>query len=308
MRELFSTSVMKRHLVFLVNPISGTGDKHRLTDLIRKKTTLAGLEFTISQTNRNGDYSGLKELINEGKVSDVIICGGDGTVNQVVSGLMNLPVNFGIIPMGSGNGLALAAGIPRNPSKALDIIFKGRAGFIDAFYINDQFSCMLCGLGFDAQVAHDFAQQESRGLATYVRQTIKNFIVAPVYPFTLRVHDTEINTEAFFISIANSNQFGNNVKIAPKASLNDGLLDIVVVNKMSKMRMVYSLLMQIRLGQVVPVTEKKYHQKDIHYFQAKELTIYNPGNAPFHIDGDPCKSSGNYHIRVVENAFRLLQD
>jgi diacylglycerol kinase family enzyme len=165
---------------------------------------------------------------------------------------------------------------------------------------------MLCGLGFDAQVAHDFAEQKTRGLSTYVKQTVKNFLTAIPYPFIIKLNDLEIKTEAFFISIANSNQFGNHVTIAPKASLNDGFLDIVIVKKMSKIRMLYSLLMQIKLGQITN-TEKKYHQKDIFYFQTKQLLIENPKHAPLHIDGEPATTARHFEINVVEKAFRLLQ-
>ncbi|MEJ7627860.1 MAG: YegS/Rv2252/BmrU family lipid kinase [Ferruginibacter sp.] len=298
---------MVRKLIFLVNPISGTKDKGILIDLLEKRTRQQNLEFIIQETSTSGNYSQLKETIVNEHISDVIVCGGDGTLNQVAAALQGVNINIGIIPMGSGNGLAMAAGIPINIQGALDIIFKGKAAFIDSFYINEQFSCMLCGLGFDAQVAHDFAKQKKRGFVTYIRQTIKNFFITPTYPFIITDQETEISTHAFFISIANSNQFGNNVRIAPKAFLNDGLLDIVVVNKMSKMKMLYALLFQLRSGQVVPVAEKKFHQKDIHYFQSKKLSIQNPGLAPLHIDGDPSVTAEKFDIQIIENAFRLIQ-
>ncbi|MDB5203040.1 MAG: hypothetical protein JWQ27_2449 [Ferruginibacter sp.] len=298
---------MQRKFLYFVNPISGTKDKGKLLATIEKKTSAQGIPFEIIHTRKNGIYDFLKEKITSEKITDIIVCGGDGTVNQIALALLGTKINIGIIPMGSGNGLALAAGIPANASRALDIIFKGNAGCIDSFYINNKFSCMLCGLGFDAQVAHDFAKQSSRGLSTYIQQTLKNFFIAKPYPFKLHINNKEINSEAFFISIANSNQFGNNVTIAPRASICDGLLDIVVVGKMSKMRMLYSLLKQIRLGKITTVSEKKYHQEDILYFQTKKLTIENPGNAPLHIDGDPAKTTKHFEIAIVENAFRLIQ-
>lgn len=165
---------------------------------------------------------------------------------------------------------------------------------------------MLCGLGFDAQVAHDFAQQKKRGLATYVKQSIKNFFSAKTYPFGLSVDGNVINTEAFFISIANSNQFGNNFTIAPQASLHDGLLDIVIVNQMSKMRMIWNIIKQIRKGEVRPYEDKKYHRTDIGYFQTKKLTIQNIKLAPLHIDGDPAVTAAVFEIEIIEQAFKLL--
>jgi len=165
---------------------------------------------------------------------------------------------------------------------------------------------MLCGLGFDAQVAHDFSKQKKRGLATYVKQSTKNFLKAETYPFTMSIGKDTLTTEAFFISIANSNQFGNNFTIAPQASLYDGLLDIVIVNKMSKMRMLWNVIKQIRKGEVRPYEDKKYHRTDIGYFQTKKLTIQNPQLAPLHVDGDPAVTAAVFEIEVIEKAFRLL--
>jgi len=298
---------MQRKFIYFINPVSGTKSKKALVQIIEKKTRQQNIPFKILQTNEQGKYSYLPGLIKEENITDIIVCGGDGTVSQVAAAVQKIHINIGIIPMGSGNGLALAAGIPRNVSRALDIIFKGNSSFIDSFYFNDHFSCMLCGLGFDAQVAHDFAKQPVRGLSTYIRETVKNFFKAEAYPFIIEVNDTRIETEAFFISIANSNQFGNNVTIAPKASISDGLLDIVVVNKMSKVKMVYTLLKQVRLGQVTTVLDRRYHAHNIHYFQAKNLLIENSAGAPVHIDGEPAQASRVIRIKIIEKAFRLLQ-
>jgi YegS/Rv2252/BmrU family lipid kinase len=297
---------MKRKIAYFINPISGTQNKEQLIQLIERQTVAQDIRYQILETRADGNYDFLPALIIEEGFTDIVICGGDGSVNQITAHLLQSAINVGIIPMGSGNGLALAAGIATEHEKALEIIFKGKAEYIDAFYINKHFSCMLCGLGFDAQVAHDFAEQKTRGLSTYVKQTVKNFLTAIPYPFIIKLNDLEIKTEAFFISIANSNQFGNHVTIAPKASLNDGFLDIVIVKKMSKIRMLYSLLMQIKLGQITN-TEKKYHQKDIFYFQTKQLLIENPKHAPLHIDGEPATTARHFEINVVEKAFRLLQ-
>ena len=297
---------MHRKFVYFINPISGTGGKGLLLDLIKSKTAEKNIPFEILHTNAAGEYAYLKEKIAAENITDVIVCGGDGTVNQVANGLLGTAVNIGIIPMGSGNGLAFAAKIPKRIHKALDCIFAGNATYIDSFYINKKFSCMLCGLGFDAQVAHDFAKQKKRGLSTYIKQSTKNFFNARHYNFELILDGKSINSEAFFISIANSNQFGNNFTIAPQASLHDGLLDIVVVNKMSKLRMIWTILKQVRNGQVRMYEDKKYHKNDIHYFQAKKITIKNPDFAPLHIDGDPAETNDVFEIEIIENAFKLL--
>ncbi|MBX2933466.1 MAG: YegS/Rv2252/BmrU family lipid kinase [Ferruginibacter sp.] len=297
---------MTRRFIYFINPISGTGKKTFVRECISSETKKQNIPFEIIDTNAAGDYAYLKNKITSEKITDVIVCGGDGTVNQIANSVQGIPVNIGIVPSGSGNGLAFAAKIPKQVNKALQVIFNGNAIAVDGFYINKKFSCMLCGLGFDAQVAHDFAQQQKRGLATYVQQSAKNFFRAKPYPFELNIDGKIFDTEAFFISIANSNQFGNNFTIAPRASLHDGLLDIVVVNKMSKMRMIWTVLKQIRNGQVRMYEDKKYHRNDIHYFQTKRLNIKNPALAPLHIDGDPAATAANFDIEIIEKAFTLL--
>ncbi|HEY4155367.1 MAG TPA: acylglycerol kinase family protein, partial [Puia sp.] len=161
--------MMPRKIVYLINPISGTKKKEQVRELISRKTREQGFDFEIFSSQEDGEYDFLRKKVKEEAVTDVVICGGDGTVNGVVQALQKIRVNIGIIPMGSGNGLAFAARIPKQITRALEIIFNGKAHATDAFYINEKFSCMLCGIGFDALVAHEFAKQKKRGLQTYIR-------------------------------------------------------------------------------------------------------------------------------------------
>ena len=237
----------------------------------------------------------------------MVIAGGDGTINQVVNSLRKLDVQFGIIPCGSGNGLAFSAGIPKEPGKALDIIFKGNSKTTDAFVINKSFACMLVGLGFDAQVAHDFANDPKRGLMTYVKKTVANFFAAKTYPFTLVIGEREIKTNAFFISVANSNQFGNHFTIAPKASLDDGLLDIVVMTKQNKLSILLNAFIQVGGYNKLQTSEVLNEKASVIYFQTDALTIYNPKAAPMHIDGDPAETNKQLDIQLLKGCFRLIQ-
>lgn len=298
---------MPRKIIYFINPVSGTKGKAAVINLIEKRTAEQNIPFEILHTNAQGDYFFLKQKIEEENITDIVICGGDGTVSQVAGSLIDEAVNIGIIPMGSGNGLALAAKIPTNPSKALDIIFTGKAKYIDSFFINQTFSCMLCGLGFDAQVAHDFAKQGSRGLITYIKQTVNNFFSARPYSFDIVNQGKSFNTEAYFISIANSNQFGNNFTIAPLASLDDGLLDIVIVKKMSKFRFIWKVFQQLRRGEVDEYNELTVQHREVLYFQTPRLMISNLDNAPLHIDGDPANTSRKFSIQIIPQAFKLIQ-
>ena len=296
---------MPQKIIYIINPIAGTRTKQGLQEFIEKTTKEKGIPFHIFPSVASGDYSFLRSLIREEEITDVVIAGGDGTVSQVVSSLMKEKVNFGIIPCGSGNGLALAAKIPRQPAKALDIIFTGKASPIDGFYVNRQFACMLCGVGFDAKVAHEFAHQPGRGLKTYASLVSKNFFSMAPYEFSIESNGLEFSTEAFFISIANSNQFGNNFTIAPKALLADGLLDIVIVKRSARPLLLYNLVKQIFAGKLKKVESSL--NEPIIYFQTNEVVIRNIDNAPMHIDGDPAETPGELKVEIKKKCFRLIQ-
>ena len=151
---------MVRKIIYILNPVSGTQKKERIKDLIIRKTRSEVIEFKILPSKADGNYDDLRKMIKKEMITDVVICGGDGTLNAVVCALQGAEINIGIVPIGSGNSLALASKIPKQTGPALDIIFKGRASPVDAFLINEKFSCALCGIGFDAEVAHEFAKQK----------------------------------------------------------------------------------------------------------------------------------------------------
>jgi len=298
---------MHRHIIYIINPISGTRTKKDLQSFIEQRTGERKIPFTIFPSVASGDYSFLHSVIKENKTTDIVVAGGDGTISHVVSGLTNLDLNFGIIPCGSGNGLAYTARIPKQIPKALDIIFDGKPVVIDGFYINDHFSCMLCGLGFDAKVAHDFAQQPKRGLLTYIKMVLKNYFFAKTYPFTVQVAGRSIKTDAYFISIANSNQFGNNFTIGPMASLSDGLLDIVILTDQNKLSLLLQTFKQLKAGYPLQADAVTAGKKGVIYFQTDKLSIINRSLAPLHIDGDPAETSEKFEIVIQKKCFRLLQ-
>lgn len=298
---------MERHIAYMVNPASGTGKIEILEKLIKKKNIERGISFQMHRTNIYGDYDFLKAKIEGGIITDVVMVGGDGTVNQIVSALYDTNVIFGIIPFGSGNGLAFGAEIPKNPVKALEIIFEGKHKEVDAFTINNRFSCMLSGLGFDAQVAHDFANKASRGMLTYTQQSLYQYFKACPYQFEVILNDFPFFTDAFFISIANSNQFGNHFTIAPKASLDDGLLDIVIVQKMNKAKLPFAILKQIRGNNGLQQLVEDMAEKNILYFQTPSLTIRNLKHAPFHIDGEPAETAAEFKVEIIKKCFKLIR-
>lgn len=297
---------MKRSLLFLINPIAGTRAKDKLEIYLKCKAEAAELPYAILHSKANMDSHSLLQAAEDANATDVIVCGGDGTVNVAAKAFHNTGINIGIIPVGSGNGLARCAGIPLKPRAAFEVILKGNIQHTDAFMVNNHFSCMLSGLGLDAAVAESFAKKTTRGLYTYTTQTLIQFFKANPYSFNIELPGLCFHSDAFFISIANSNQFGNNVTIAPQASLCDGLLDIVIVQKMVKAGIPLAVMKQLRGNNKLHSVADAVGKQNVIYLQTPSLKIVNKQLAPLHIDGDPCETETDINIKVLPGAFRLL--
>jgi YegS/Rv2252/BmrU family lipid kinase len=297
---------MNRKIIYIINPISGTKSKSDLQKFVEAETKQKGIPFFVFPSVADGNYSFLHSIIKEEKITDVVIAGGDGTISSVVGSLLTEDIDFGIIPCGSGNGLAHTAKISKQPAKALDIIFNGTASAIDGFFVNDRFACMLAGLGFDAKVAHEFADHPKRGLVTYAQLTLKNFFSINPFRFELKFENRILDIDAFFMSIANSNQFGNNFTIAPKASLSDGLLDIVIVTSQNKVSFVLQTLKQMAGWNVLETSSVVTKKSGVIYFQTDKLEIINHSQAPLHIDGDPAETPEKLKAEIEKKCFRLI--
>ena len=299
---------MSRKILFFINPISGGKSKFDLEKTIVKKCRERNISYEILFTSKDGDYDFLHDKIETEGITDIAICGGDGSIGPIVAATLNKPVRIGLIPLGSGNGLSRTAAVPNSVNKAIDLIFDGGAYSTDAFLINDRLSAHVCGFGFDAKVAYDFAKKKRRGLQTYTRIALMNLRAARTYPFAIETKEAQFKVNAFLVCIANSNQFGNNLKIAPKASICDGLLDIVILKKTSKAQIILSFLKQIISGKIQTPSKKNIDRNNIIYFQTDRLKIENPESAPLHIDGDPSETSSHFSIEILPSAYKLIRN
>ena len=298
---------MARKLLYIINPISGGTNKSNLTELIERSTKEAGILYEFVSSRADGNYQSLINDIAAKKITDIIICGGDGTVSQVIGALYKQPVTFGIIPMGSGNGLARAAKIPMNTHKALQLIFKGDSYLTDAISVNGQFACMLVGFGFDAAVAHSFANSSTRGLLTYIKEIVSHLFRRKYFPLSIQLESNKIDTEIFLLSIANGNQYGNEFRIAPHANLNDGLLDVVLLKKQPLGSLIKNIIRQVgHLKSPTNSSELNLKSKLI-YFQTNYLKIETTAHTPFHIDGDPAGFPSKVEIKIIPAAYQLLR-
>ncbi len=276
-----------------------------MEEYLRRHAEADDMECSVVYTARHTNAFALQHIAEEFEATDMIACGGDGTVNLVASAVRNTNLNLGIVPVGSGNGLSRTVGIPMNVHDAYAVVRRGKVEKIDSFCVNRQFACMLAGVGLDAAVAESFANNGNRGFLTYTYETLVQYFKAEPYHFEIEIDGCAISTEAWFISIANSNQFGNNFTIAPLASLSDGLLDIVIVQKMSKAALPLALWQQVR-GQNTLQTLQELKGHKILYSQGKTIRIKNTGNAPLHIDGDPAAASAEIQFSINPHSIRML--
>lgn len=305
---------MNRKLFYIINPIAGNGSRGSLRKQIEERTRKAGYDFECRDSAIDGNYDLIAHAIQSKGFTDIIIAGGDGTINQVVGALRYLELPFGIIPCGSGNGLARCAGLSTDPQEALDTIFSGSAMRTDGYTVNGNFACELTGLGFDGAVAHAYAQSATRGLNTYIRHAIKQFASAPSYRFIVRLFGQALSLDAYMITVANANQFGNKVTIAPYASLSDGLLDVVIVKKQHKLPLLWRAYRQLsgqnqplRGEDIITSLSDKRKQKDIHYWQVSAIEIENLDDAMIHVDGEATSRVEKAKIEIAPSVFQLIR-
>lgn len=221
---------MKKYLA-IVNPSSGVTDKSDVLPLLAKAFTNEEERIYFMLTNGDGDAEHFtKEAIVDG-YETIIAIGGDGTINAIAGALYNSSVNLGIIPKGSGNGMARALGIPVNDDRAaIDIIRRGNLRAIDTSFANGiPFFCTF-GIGFDAEVTRRYAEASTRGIFTYLRSAVDEYIHFKPKRYTISACGKTFLRKAMLITCANIDQYGSNTYIAPGARPDDGLLDLVVIS------------------------------------------------------------------------------
>ncbi|MDI9357276.1 MAG: YegS/Rv2252/BmrU family lipid kinase [Chitinophagaceae bacterium] len=290
-----------KKILYLLNPLSGTKSPKKIIQAIQQETTKRNIPFHIQNIHTIHNY---KDIIKNADITHIIIIGGDGTISTVLNELIHSSIIFGIIPTGSGNGFAFSLGISHKLKKYFDTLFEGNITQIDLFSVNNQYACSLFGLGFDAQVAHQFATQKKRGLISYISLSLKNLIPLKSYSFHIKTENVQFDIHAYMVVVTNSNQFGNNVKIAPLAKQNDGLLDVVILPKINFLTL---LLQYIQLLHTKKMTNlKNIKTNKIIYFQTNNITITNIDKAPTQKDGDIYITEQTIHINIIPHACKFL--
>jgi diacylglycerol kinase family enzyme len=278
-------------IIFIVNPVSGIGNKENFLSKVVQIQEWKGWSYDVVFTERAGHAVELAKAYSS-KVDYVIAVGGDGTVHEVAKGVSGTKAIFGIVPMGSGNGVAKHLKIPVRVNQAIAMIKDSGIHKIDTIRVNGEFLLGVGGAGFDAHIAHEFDKATARGLATYAKLSFSEFFKYEDIKYEFEIDSKIVRGKAFLFAIANSSQWGNNFYISPDSSMKGGEAKLVVVEATDKARTTLLGPALILKGITHLPFVKTYS------FSKLKFSLNNP---TFHIDGEPWLANGEQFVEVVAN-------
>jgi diacylglycerol kinase (ATP) len=287
-----------KKVFFIINRFSGTGYEDSIEGRIIDECVALNYGCTIEYTRERGHATELAKRAVDEKFDIAFAVGGDGTVNEVAQGLIGSSVAMGILPKGSGNGLARHLGIPMKFSSALQLMKSTHVINMDTMSVNGKLSVNVSGIGFDGHVAGMFGKDGKRGLAGYAKLVLKEFMSYNEIAADVVVDGASHRTSSFIIAIANSSQFGNNAKVAPLASVCDGLIDICFIRKIPFSRLI-GFAIKMFTG-----TLNKSSLVDIRKGKKIELTFPKP--VAFHIDGEPQEPVSRFDVHIDSGRLRMI--
>lgn len=287
-----------KNIAFIVNPVSGPKTKNRITKLIRELLNKELFSPTVVVTEYAGHATQLAQQFALEGYYAVIAVGGDGTINEVGKGLCGTNTALGIIPNGSGNGFARHLEISTRMNRAVEMLNNSEVISVDYCTVNDIPFFSTFGVGFDALVAQDFSNT-SRGLKGYIESILKDIFQYKPEQYHLQGEGIDLTTSAFLINFANASQWGYDACIAPKASLQDGWMDVAIVNE-------FPLIKAPELAwQLFTKSIDENHY--MHTIRVKEIMLERENDSsPVHIDGTPTQMAKDLHIKIVEDGLKVL--
>ena len=288
----------KVKVIFIINPISGTVGKGHIVGMVPQYLGDSRFEVDIKYTEHSGHAAELARQAASRAFDIAVAVGGDGTVNEVARSLVHTETALGIVPCGSGNGLARHLGIPMNPSGALRVIADCNIEKLDYGMINDTPFFCTCGVGFDAFVSSKFAESGKRGLLSYIENTLREGLKYRPDTYDIEVDGEKQHYKAFLIACANASQYGNNVYIAPQASMSDGLMDVII---MEPFNVLEAPQIAIQLFNKSIDTNSR-----IRTFKCHRLHIHRNAPGVIHFDGDPKQEGQDLDVRLVESAIHVV--
>lgn len=287
-----------KKIIFIVNPISGTQSKELILSLLDEKIDKKKYIWSVVCTERAGHAIEIAAQAAREKADIVVAIGGDGTINEIARSLVHTDTTLGIIPCGSGNGLARHLHIPMEPKKALEILNEGITDVIDYGKINGTSFFCTCGLGFDAFVSLKFANAGKRGLLTYLEKTLQESLKYEPETYELETEDGTSQYKAFLIACGNASQYGNNAYITPQATLTDGLLDVTILEPFTMLD-VPSLSFQL-FNKTIDQNSR------IKTFRCQKLCIRRTKPGVVHFDGDPMQTDAQVTVEIIKKGLHVI--
>lgn len=286
-----------KKVLFIINKYAGTGYQEALEGRIIDTCARYNAECTIEFTRARGHATELATEAKDQGFDLVVAVGGDGTINEVAQGALRSSLPMGIIPRGSGNGLARHLGIPLQIPAGLHVLFTGTPLAMDTFTVNGKLSLNVSGIGFDGQIANLFGGKTKRGLAGYIKLTLNEYFQYKEFPVTITCNNQKTSHHPFILAIANSSQYGNNARIAPQASVCDEQLHITLLKKIPAYRLdfIYALF----AGKL-----KKSWLCEI--ITTSHLQVQTPYPVAFHVDGEPCGMDQEFTINLQPRALQMM--
>ncbi|MDU0370350.1 diacylglycerol/lipid kinase family protein [Hymenobacter endophyticus] len=285
-------------ICFILNPTSGTNRTQDVPALLTRYATAAGADFEIQLTQRAGHAT---ELAREAAVVGcrvVVAVGGDGTVNEVARGLLGTEAALGIVPRGSGNGLARHLRLPLDLPGAVRRVCQPTFQRMDAGRINGHWFFCTAGLGFDAHVSKLFAQAGTRGLSTYVKVALREYRRYRPTPVQMELENQVlVDTHCYVLAFANAAQYGNNAYIAPQANIQDGLLDVCLIDALPMLRAV-RVGVGLALGTLATSSSAAYHT-------SRRIRVHAAQPLGFHVDGDYVTDATDFEVELTPLALEV---
>ena len=289
---------MKKKAVFVINLNSGTSSKAAIPGLIENTIDKEKFDYEIVVTQYAGHASEIASRAKDEGKDIVVAVGGDGTVNEVARAIVHSGTALGIIPCGSGNGLARHLLLPMNVKKAIEVLNECEIRALDYGIINGYPFFCTCGMGFDAFVSQKFAEAGKRGPITYVENVLREGLKYQPETYILQDENGTIKYKAFLISCANASQYGNNAYIAPQASMSDGLMDVIIMEPFDVFE-----APQISIDMFNKTLDKS---SKIKTYKCRKLHIHRSKPGAIHYDGDPAMTGEDIDVELVPNGINIV--
>ncbi len=290
--------MLKANILFIINPISGGKKKSKIPGMIDLYLDKLKFNANFSFTEYVGHATELAEEAAKKDFDIIVAVGGDGTINEVAAKVMQYQKILGIIPQGSGNGLARFLKIPMNIKNAIQLINNYKVEIIDCAKLNDKFFFNMAGMGFDAHISAAFVKNKTRGLQGYVKTGLKELTSYQSQTYQIEIDGIHYTRNAFVISIANSSQYGNNVFISPASSTTDGLLDVCIIKKFPLYKLPILAYQMIRA---------KTHQSTmVEIIRGKHIVITRDKIDAVHLDGESYLMDKKIEIEIIPLALTII--